>query len=82
MLNEHIGKNFYEFVNEYRIETAKTNLLDSKMAHYTIEAIAYESGFNSKSSFNLLFKKQVGYTPGKWRKLKGNGNLNLSNPIG
>jgi AraC-like DNA-binding protein len=68
VLNEQLGCNFYEFVNKYRIEAAKYHLQDLNFQHFTIEAIAFESGFNSKSTFNSLFKRQVGQTPGQWRK--------------
>jgi AraC-like DNA-binding protein len=68
ILNEHLGKNFYTFVNEYRLEEVKQKLIDDRMAHFTILAIAYECGFNSKSSFNTLFKQDTGHTPSEYRK--------------
>lgn len=82
VLNEYLDQNFYEYVNHFRIEAAKINLLEPKFQHYTIEAIAMESGFNSKSHFNKLFKQQVGRTPGHWRKLNQQGPMNLSTPKG
>jgi len=61
LLNDNLGKNFALFVNEYRIDTAKTMLLeDTKL---TLEVIGYECGFNSKSTFYTTFKKLVGKTP-------------------
>lgn len=68
IINEKLKKNFYTFINEFRIEEAKERLLDKKYNHFTLLAIAYESGFNSKSSFNTLFKNSTGYTPGEYRK--------------
>ena len=68
VLNEQLNCNFYEFVNTHRIAAAKNKLRDVDLQHLTIEAIAFESGFNSKSTFNTLFKKQVGQTPGQWKK--------------
>lgn len=63
VLSEHFGVNFFEFINSYRINTAKQLLLDSGFKHFTIDAIAEEVGFKSKSSFYEAFKKFVGLTP-------------------
>jgi AraC-like DNA-binding protein len=68
VLNQELETNFYDFLNEYRIEEAKTKLLDPQYKHLTILAIAYDSGFNSKSSFNALFKKYVKMTPKEFIK--------------
>lgn len=62
VLNKELGKNFFNFVNEYRIEAAKTMLLNKNNV-YSIEAIGYDCGFNSKSSFFTIFKKTTGLTP-------------------
>ncbi len=62
VLNTHIGKNFFRFVNEYRIEEVKRQLAD-KSNIYSLEAIGYECGFSSKSSFFTVFKKMTGHTP-------------------
>jgi AraC-like DNA-binding protein len=62
VLNVDIGKNFFQFVNEYRVEEVKKQLSDKKNL-YSIEAIGYESGFSSKSSFFTVFKKITGKTP-------------------
>ncbi len=69
ILNNDMKKNFFSFINEYRIEEAKQRLNDNKYSNLTILAIGYDSGFNSKSSFNTLFKKYVGMTPSEYRKL-------------
>jgi AraC-like DNA-binding protein len=63
IINEQVGKNFFEFVNNYRIEEVKNRILDNHGQKFTILAIAFDSGFNSKSSFNSIFKKQTGLTP-------------------
>lgn len=68
ILNNELGKNFFNFINEYRVQEVKKRLLDPKFQHLTIVAIAYESGFNSKSTFNSIFKQQTQSTPSKWRK--------------
>ena len=68
VLNERLNKNFFDFVNYYRIETAKDHLLDITKNHFTIAAIAYDSGFNSVSSFNIVFKKHTSLTPSQFKK--------------
>lgn len=67
-INVSQGTSFIDFVNEYRVEDVKRRLLSSEYNHLTMEAIAYESGFNSKSTFNRIFKKFVGLSPGQYRK--------------
>lgn len=67
LLNNDFGQNFYQFVNSYRIEEAKQLLLNPKMSHLSIEGIAYEAGFNSKSVFNTTFKKTTGASPSEFR---------------
>lgn len=68
LLNNSIGKNFNEFINHYRIETFKTISKNPDNAHLTIEGLAYESGFNSKTVFNNYFKKETGLTPKQFLK--------------
>ena len=67
-LNGHFKKNFYEFINEYRIEEAKLLLDSESHREKTITDIYIEAGFNSKSVFNTFFKKKVGMTPSEYRK--------------
>jgi AraC-like DNA-binding protein len=61
--------NFYEFVNSYRIEEAKSILSDPTQKDKTMIEIAGECGFNSKATYNTFFKKLVGSTPTEYRKL-------------
>ena len=67
VLNIEIGKNFYQFVNEYRVGEVKTKLSNPKYAHFSIDAIGYECGFNSKSSFYAVFKNTTALTPTQYR---------------
>ncbi|MEM0999503.1 MAG: AraC family transcriptional regulator [Bacteroidota bacterium] len=67
-INEGLGKNFYTLVNEYRVEEVKLRLNDPRHAHLTVLAIAHDAGFNSKSTFNTVFKRMVGRTPSQFRK--------------
>jgi adenylate cyclase len=69
LLNNNFGKNYNEFINKYRIEAFKLNAKAQKNAHLTIEGLAYESGFNSKTVFNNYFKKETGLTPKQFLKL-------------
>ncbi len=71
LLNTSIGKNFNEFINYYRIETFKSIAKDPGNAHLTIEGLAYESGFNSKTVFNTYFKKETGLTPKQFLTQQG-----------
>jgi AraC-like DNA-binding protein len=68
VINEHMGKNFYTLVNDYRLDEVKTRLEDPKFKHLAILAIAFDSGFNSKSSFNTIFKEKTGMTPSDYMK--------------
>ncbi len=68
VINEHMGKNFYNLVNDYRVDEVKQRMEDPRFRHLTILAIAYDSGFNSKSSFNTIFKEKTGMTPSEYMK--------------
>ena len=68
IINEHLGKNFYNLVNDYRVEEVKKRLENPEYTHLTILAIAFDSGFNSKSSFNTIFKEKTSYTPSEYLK--------------
>ena len=70
VLNTEIGKNFFQFVNEYRVEAVKEQLLNPKNI-YSIEAIGYDCGFSSKSSFFTVFKRITGKTPQEFRDFDG-----------
>ncbi|MBN1415691.1 MAG: AraC family transcriptional regulator [Bacteroidales bacterium] len=66
VLNTDIGCNFFQFVNGYRIEAVKAMLADRKNK-FSIEAIGYECGFNSKSTFFTVFKNLTGQTPQEYK---------------
>jgi AraC-like DNA-binding protein len=68
VLNERFQRSYFDFVNGFRIEEARQRLAEQKYAHFTIAAIALDSGFSSVSSFNETFKKQFGVTPSKFRE--------------
>lgn len=66
LLNDNLGKSFALFINEYRIEEAKKLLIENNQ--YTLEAIGFEAGFSSKSTFYATFKKIIGQTPSEFKK--------------
>lgn len=70
VINENLDKNFFDFVNNYRVDLVKQKMSDPANKNYTILALAYDCGFNSKSSFNAIFKKQTGLTPSQFLKNK------------
>jgi len=68
IINTGFNRNFFNFINAYRVEEAKVLLMDPKMDHYSVLGIAFESGFNSKTSFNSTFKNITGLTPTEYKK--------------
>ncbi len=62
-INTGLGKSFNDFVNEYRVEEVKLRLNSPDFERLTILGIAYESGFNSKTTFNRIFKDLTGVAP-------------------
>ncbi len=66
-INERLGQTFSDFINSYRVEEAKRKLLDPALKHLSVLGIAEEVGFNSKSSFNSVFKKHTNMTPSEFR---------------
>ncbi len=68
LLNEGFDQNFSEFVNTYRLEQFKSEIRKPEKQQFTLLAIAFECGFNSKTVFNSFFKKTMGITPSKYLK--------------
>lgn len=71
LLNKGLGISFFEFVNGYRVEEAKRLLLSHRHRHLNMLGIAYETGFNSKTTFYTAFKKATGKSPSEFKKLAG-----------
>lgn len=69
VINEGFDKNFFDFVNTYRIEEFKRRVEDPRFKHYTLLSIAYDVGFNSKTAFNRSFKKITNQTPREYFNL-------------
>jgi AraC-like DNA-binding protein len=68
VLNNSIALNFHDFINKYRVEEVKKRIADPKYQVNTLLGNALEAGFNSKSSFNRIFKKHTGLTPSAYYK--------------
>jgi AraC-like DNA-binding protein len=66
VVNAGVGKNFNDFVNEYRVEGFKQQARDPANAHLSLLGIALDCGFNSKATFNRAFRKFTGTSPGEF----------------
>lgn len=66
IINQEMDSNFYSLIAKYRIEYAKKLILEEK--NLLLDAIMYESGFNSRITFNKYFKENTGITPSEFRK--------------
>jgi AraC-like DNA-binding protein len=66
LLNQHIGKNFNDFVNGYRVEEVKKRLINPAANRFTIASIALDCGFNSLATFQRCFKQVTGVTPSQY----------------
>jgi AraC-like DNA-binding protein len=69
MLNKGMEMNFNQYVNNFRIEAFKERIKEGQNKTYTLTSIAYECGFNSKSTFNRVFKSTCGVTPSEFVKI-------------
>jgi len=66
-INEGLGLNFYELINRYRVNEVKSLLINHDRKKFTLMAVAFDAGFNSKTTFNTVFKKMTGLTPSLYR---------------
>ncbi len=76
VINELVGVNFYAFMNDYRIEAVKRMMADPAHRHRKLLALAFDAGFNSKTSFNRVFRERTGMTPSQCRE-----ELELESPV-
>lgn len=74
VLNNGLGKNFYQFINELRTEEAKSLLLSDDTKHLDMLGVAIRAGFNSKTTFYTTFKKATNLTPKEY--IKANSMVN------
>lgn len=68
VLNQNKRVNFFDYINQHRIEEFKQRLANPDYQHYSLLALALDCGFNSKAAFNSAFKKYAGTTPSAYRK--------------
>lgn len=68
IINKKEERNFYDFINDFRVEEFKRLINIPENQQFTLLALAYDCGFNSKSSFNRYFKKHTGKTPSEYLK--------------
>ncbi len=66
LINDNLGRSFTSLINQYRVQEAK-NLIQSN-SHIKLEAVGYDCGFNSKSTFYAVFKKITNTTPAKYKE--------------
>ena len=62
-INQGFGKNFNQFINDFRVEEFKISVINPAHRHLSLLAIALDSGFNSKATFNRVFKRATGISP-------------------
>ena len=74
IINEQLGQTFSDFLNSYRVEEAKKRLGDPAFKHLSVLGIAEDVGFNSKSSFNSVFRKYTNTTPSEFRNAVTNAH--------
>jgi len=67
IINTALRKSFNDFINEYRVQDAARKMQDPAFDHLTLLGIAFESGFNSQSSFNRIFKQATGKSPVQYK---------------
>jgi len=68
IINNKANTNFNRFINEFRVDEAKSLLLDPNYNRFNIQGIAFESGFKSKATFYAMFKQIVGMTPKQYQQ--------------
>ncbi|PHS51898.1 MAG: AraC family transcriptional regulator [Lutibacter sp.] len=67
IINEKFNLNFFDYINQFRVEEVKAKINDPKFENYSLLGIALDSGFNSKSAFNRIFKKFTNLTPSQYK---------------
>jgi len=67
VINEKFGLNFFDFINQYRIEEVKSKMANPEFDNLSLLGIAFDCGFNTKSAFNRVFKKMTGLTPSEYK---------------
>lgn len=66
VINKIHGVNFYQFVNQYRVSEVKELIENPANSNMKLISLAYDAGFNSKASFNRIFKQITSMTPSEY----------------
>lgn len=66
LFNQHLNRNYYDYVNDYRIAEFKHLIAEDEYSKYTLSALAELCGFSSRASFFRYFKKATGITPSEY----------------
>lgn len=69
IINDHFQQSFVDYINFHRVEEFKKHLASADNEKFTLLTIALEAGFNSKTAFNVAFKKFTGLTPSEYKRL-------------
>jgi AraC-like DNA-binding protein len=77
ILNQHLGKNFNNYLNKYRVEHGKELIQRGDINNLNLKGLAQKCGFNNRNSFTAAFKKHTGYTPSIYNRLCKNIQLNV-----
>ena len=67
VINEQFNVNFFDFINQYRVDEVKSRIGNPEFENLSLLGIAFDSGFNTKSAFNRVFKKMTGLTPSEYK---------------
>jgi len=81
IINTILKKSFNDFINEYRVADMVLKMQDPAYDHITLLGIAYDSGFNSPSTFHRAFKEMTGKTPAEYKKELSSYNLTHSSRL-
>lgn len=74
LFNQHLNRNYYDYINDYRIEEFKRLINEDEYSKYTLSALAELCGFSSRASFFRYFKKATGITPNEYIRSIGKNN--------
>ena len=74
LFNQHLNRNYYDYINDYRIEEFKRLINEDEYSKYTLGALAELCGFSSRASFFRYFKKVTGITPNEYIRSIGKNN--------
>lgn len=73
VLNRHLGKTFYDYLNEHRVAEAARLLASPEERRYSVHGIGLQAGFGSRSGFYKIFKAHTGQSPAEYRRTRQTG---------